>query len=153
MARRLVECVPNFSEGRDAAKVNALAEAVRGVPGVALLDRELDADHNRSVLTFAGPPQKLGRARSATSKILRAKLCSRGRAYHGLNIWKLRSVCADLAVLCGVKNVFISLHHWARDLGVKPTASMCTNPRSKRALFVSLRWFSVGFECHPLLCM
>ena len=54
MARRLVECVPNFSEGRDAAKVEALVEAARSVPGVALLDRELDADHNRSVLTFAG---------------------------------------------------------------------------------------------------
>jgi glutamate formiminotransferase/formiminotetrahydrofolate cyclodeaminase len=57
MARRLIECVPNFSEGRDAAKVDALAEAARSVPGVVLLDRELDADHNRSVLTFAGAPE------------------------------------------------------------------------------------------------
>jgi glutamate formiminotransferase len=52
---RLVECVPNFSEGRDAAKVDAIVEAIRSVRGIAILDREMDADHNRSVITFAGP--------------------------------------------------------------------------------------------------
>jgi glutamate formiminotransferase len=57
MARRLIECVPNFSEGRDAAKVAALVEAACSVAGVAVLDRELDADHNRSVLTLAGAPE------------------------------------------------------------------------------------------------
>jgi glutamate formiminotransferase len=62
MARRLIECVPNFSEGRDAAKVDALVEAVRSVAGVIFLDRELDADHNRSVLTFAGPPESVSEA-------------------------------------------------------------------------------------------
>jgi glutamate formiminotransferase len=51
---RLVECVPNFSEGRRAAVVDALAAAVEEVPGAHLLDRTSDADHNRSVLTFAG---------------------------------------------------------------------------------------------------
>ncbi len=56
MPRQLVECVPNFSEGRDAAKIDAIVQAVLGVPEVVLLDREADADHNRSVLTFAGPP-------------------------------------------------------------------------------------------------
>jgi glutamate formiminotransferase len=49
----LVECVPNFSEGRDAAKVDAIVEAMR-VPGVYLLDREMDADHNRCVITLVG---------------------------------------------------------------------------------------------------
>ncbi len=57
MARRLVECVPNFSEGRDAARVEDIASAIASVPGVVILDREMDADHNRSVLTFAGPPE------------------------------------------------------------------------------------------------
>ena len=57
MARRLVECVPNFSEGRDTEKVEAIVAAIRSVPQIVLLDRELDADHNRSVLTFAGPPE------------------------------------------------------------------------------------------------
>ncbi len=56
MPRQLVECVPNFSEGRDAAKIDAIAQAILAVPEVVLLDREADADHNRSVLTFAGPP-------------------------------------------------------------------------------------------------
>src|SRR6185369_10571531 len=56
MPRQLVECVPNFSEGRDAAKIDAIVQAIVQVPEVALLDRQSDADHNRSVLTFAGPP-------------------------------------------------------------------------------------------------
>lgn len=54
---RLVECVPNFSEGRDRALVEALAAAAEKVPGVVLLDVELDADHHRSVITFAGEPE------------------------------------------------------------------------------------------------
>jgi glutamate formiminotransferase len=53
MSTTLVECVPNFSEGRDAAKVDAIVEAMK-VPGVYLLDREMDADHNRCVITLVG---------------------------------------------------------------------------------------------------
>src|ERR1700740_2094383 len=53
MASTLVECVPNFSEGRDAAKVDAIVEAMK-IPGVYLLDREMDADHNRCVITLVG---------------------------------------------------------------------------------------------------
>ena len=49
----LVECVPNFSEGRDKAKVDAIVEAMK-VPGVFLLDREMDSDHNRCVITLVG---------------------------------------------------------------------------------------------------
>src|SRR5215471_3020772 len=56
MPRQLIECVPNFSEGRDMAKVDAIVHAISSVPDVVLLDRESDADHNRSVLTFVGPP-------------------------------------------------------------------------------------------------
>jgi len=59
---KLVECVPNFSEGRDAATVDAIVEAIRSAPGVTLLDRESDADHNRSVITFAGPPEAVADA-------------------------------------------------------------------------------------------
>ena len=50
----LVECVPNFSEGRRTEVVDAIAAEVSGTDGVHLLDRTSDADHNRSVLTFAG---------------------------------------------------------------------------------------------------
>ena len=59
---RVVECVPNFSEGRDAAKVDAIVAAMREVPGVYLLDRESDADHNRSVITLAGEPEPVAEA-------------------------------------------------------------------------------------------
>src|SRR5579872_2846715 len=62
MARQLVECVPNFSEGRDTAKIDAIAGAIGSVPGVVLLDRESDADHNRSVFTFVGPPAVVAEA-------------------------------------------------------------------------------------------
>ncbi len=51
----LVECVPNFSEGRRANVVDALAAEVSATRGAQLLDRTSDPDHNRSVLTFAGP--------------------------------------------------------------------------------------------------
>jgi glutamate formiminotransferase len=56
MPRQLIECVPNFSEGRDPAKIDAIIQAILAGPGVVLLDRESDTDHNRSVLTFVGPP-------------------------------------------------------------------------------------------------
>jgi glutamate formiminotransferase/formiminotetrahydrofolate cyclodeaminase len=55
--RKIVECVPNFSEGRDRAKINEIAQAVTSVPGVMLLHTHSDADHHRSVLTFAGEPE------------------------------------------------------------------------------------------------
>ncbi len=57
MSRKLVECVPNFSEGRDRAKVDRIAAAIAAWPGAVVLDLELDADHNRSVITFAAPPE------------------------------------------------------------------------------------------------
>lgn len=57
MPTPLVECVPNFSEGRRSEVVDAIAEAVRATPGVLLLDRTSDGDHNRSVLTFVSDPQ------------------------------------------------------------------------------------------------
>jgi len=53
MPTTLVECVPNFSEGRDKAKVDAIVEAMK-VDGVYLLDREMDHDHNRCVITLVG---------------------------------------------------------------------------------------------------
>jgi len=62
MPRKLIECVANFSEGRDAGRVDSLAAAILSVPGVSLLDREMDADHNRSVLTFAGAPEAVAEA-------------------------------------------------------------------------------------------
>jgi glutamate formiminotransferase len=51
----VLECVPNFSEGRDAAVVREIVAAIESAPGVLLLGWESDSDHNRSVATFAGP--------------------------------------------------------------------------------------------------
>jgi glutamate formiminotransferase/formiminotetrahydrofolate cyclodeaminase len=56
MPSPLVECVPNFSEGRNPATLDALRAALTGVPGVRLLDVQADASHNRSVFTFVAPP-------------------------------------------------------------------------------------------------
>jgi glutamate formiminotransferase len=60
--KRLIECVPNFSEGRDAAKVEAIVASMSKVPGVYVLDREMDADHNRCVVTLAGDPDAVAEA-------------------------------------------------------------------------------------------
>jgi len=60
--KRLIECVPNFSEGRDAAKVDAIVASMSKVPGVYVLDREMDADHNRCVVTLAGDPDTVAEA-------------------------------------------------------------------------------------------
>jgi len=57
----LVECVPNFSEGRDKAKVDAIVEAMK-MDGVFLLDREMDADHNRCVITLVGEREAIQEA-------------------------------------------------------------------------------------------
>ena len=57
----LIECVPNFSEGRDKAKVDAILEAMK-MDGVYLLDREMDADHNRCVITLVGDPVNVAEA-------------------------------------------------------------------------------------------
>lgn len=53
---RLVECVPNFSEGRRAEVIDAICSAITSVEGVSLLDREMDGDHNRAVVTFVCHP-------------------------------------------------------------------------------------------------
>lgn len=61
MPSTLVECVPNFSEGRDKAKVDAIVEAMK-IPGVFLLDREMDSDHNRCVITLVGEREPIQEA-------------------------------------------------------------------------------------------
>jgi glutamate formiminotransferase / formiminotetrahydrofolate cyclodeaminase len=54
---KIVECIPNFSEGRDSDKINLIVKTITAVPRVAVLDYSLDPDHNRSVITFAGEPE------------------------------------------------------------------------------------------------
>ena len=57
----LVECVPNFSEGRDSGIVEAIAAGIAATDGVHLAGMEMDADHNRSVITFMGSPENVAK--------------------------------------------------------------------------------------------
>ena len=59
---KIVECIPNFSEGRDIGRVDELVNVAKSVPGVTLLDHSSDADHNRSVLTLIGDPPGIAEA-------------------------------------------------------------------------------------------
>ncbi len=61
-ARKIIECVPNFSEGRDLAKIEKIVEPFRGKEGVKLLDYQRDEDHNRLVVTVVGEPEAVKKA-------------------------------------------------------------------------------------------
>lgn len=65
----LVECVPNFSEGRNEETLRALAAVVTAVPHVVLLDQQRDYDHHRSVLTFVGIPEAVADAALALARV------------------------------------------------------------------------------------
>jgi len=58
----IVECVPNFSEGRNRRTMDEIAAAIESVPGVFVLDAHMDPDHHRSVITFAGSKENVGEA-------------------------------------------------------------------------------------------
>lgn len=70
MQPRLVECIPNFSEGRRPETVRAIADAIASVKPACVLDTHIDPDHNRSVITFVAPPEKMVEA--AVSAVRRA---------------------------------------------------------------------------------
>jgi glutamate formiminotransferase / formiminotetrahydrofolate cyclodeaminase len=62
MSQFLVECIANYSEGRRTEVIEAIADAIRSVQGVHILDRHSDEDHNRTVLTFLGSPEAVEEA-------------------------------------------------------------------------------------------
>src|SRR2546422_3484474 len=62
MAREIVECVPNFSEGRRKEVVDAIVAVIRSVPGTKVLDVQMDANHNRAVVTFIGDRRAVAEA-------------------------------------------------------------------------------------------
>lgn len=78
---QLVECVPNFSEGRNRETVEALVAAVKSVPGVFLLDQEMDHDHHRAVLTFAGFPPAVAEAAFQVTRVAKGRIDLRD--HHG----------------------------------------------------------------------
>lgn len=66
---KLVECVPNFSEGRNKDIIEKIVDEVRKISGVKLLDYSSDEDHNRSVITMIGEPEKIKEALLNASKV------------------------------------------------------------------------------------
>lgn len=66
---RIIQCVPNFSEGRDKEILEKILDEIRRVDGVKLLDYSMDKDHNRSVVTFIGEPENVIEAAFAACKI------------------------------------------------------------------------------------
>jgi glutamate formiminotransferase len=76
--RRLVECVPNFSEGRDPAVIEAIAEAIRRTPGCSLLDVDPGQSTNRTVYTFVGPPEAVVEGALAAARVARERIDMRG---------------------------------------------------------------------------
>lgn len=65
---KIMECVPNISEGRNKAVIEAVIDEIRAVPGVTLLDYSSDESHNRTVITFLGEPERVGDAAVAVAK-------------------------------------------------------------------------------------
>ena len=59
---RLIECVPNFSEGRDLNKIRLITNAIESVDGITLLDVDPGSDTNRTVVTFVGSPEIIAEA-------------------------------------------------------------------------------------------
>ncbi|NLA14288.1 MAG: glutamate formiminotransferase, partial [Tissierellia bacterium] len=56
---RIIECVPNFSEGRNTEKIEKILDVFRGRKGVKLLDYSSDENHNRTVVTIVGEPEEI----------------------------------------------------------------------------------------------
>lgn len=103
MARRLIECVPNFSEGCDALTVAAIRDAIGGVPGCYILRSEMDPDHNRSVITYAGAPEPVAEAafRGIAAAVERIDL----RKHAGVHP---RIGAADVVPFVPIENVVLS---------------------------------------------
>ncbi len=66
---KIIQCVPNFSEGRDKEVVEKIVDEIRVIEGVKLLDYSMDKDHNRSVVTFIGEPEKVIEAAFNATKV------------------------------------------------------------------------------------
>jgi glutamate formiminotransferase / formiminotetrahydrofolate cyclodeaminase len=77
--RQLVECVPNFSEGRDRAVIDAIAEAIRATAGCSLLDVDPGASTNRTVYTFVGTPRAVVEGALAAARVARLRIDMRGQ--------------------------------------------------------------------------
>ena len=68
--RKIVECVPNFSEGRDKKIIDAISDAIKAVKGVTLLDVDPGKSTNRTVYTFVGDPESIVNGAIAAAKVI-----------------------------------------------------------------------------------
>ncbi len=78
--KRIVECVPNFSEGRDRETIEAIAEAIRQTPGCTLLDVDPGQSTNRTVYTFVGDPESIIEGALAAARVAREKIDMRNHS-------------------------------------------------------------------------
>ena len=81
MMQRLIECVPNFSEGRRPERVQLIADAISAVESACVLDTHIDPDHNRSVITFVATPERVVEA--AVNAVRRASELIDMRTHQG----------------------------------------------------------------------
>lgn len=99
---RIIECVPNFSEGRDLAKLEKILDCFRGKEGVKLLDYTSDKDHNRSVVTVIGEPEQLRDAMvDAIGKAVELIDMTRHQGQHP------RMGCVDVVPFIPIRNVTV----------------------------------------------
>jgi glutamate formiminotransferase len=100
MSFKIVECVPNFSEGRDQRKINEVIKAVKEIKGVKLLDVSPDPDYNRTVITFIGSPNAVKKAAfNATKKAIEVIDLRKQKGEHP------RLGAMDVVPFVAVKNV------------------------------------------------
>ena len=74
MSKQIVECVPNFSEGRDSAVIDAIADGIRRTPGCTLLDVDPGRSTNRTVFTFVGAPAAVVEGALAAARVARERI-------------------------------------------------------------------------------
>jgi len=122
MPAPVVECVPNFSEGRDARKVDAIAEAIASAPGVKVLDVTRDPDHNRSVVTFVGSLEQIGEGafRGAAQAVASIDLMSQSGVHPRIGAADVVPFVPVLDIAlqeCAVLAVAVGERIW-RELGV-----------------------------------
>lgn len=72
--KKIVECVPNFSEGRDRAVIDAIADAIRTAPGVTLLDVDPGQSTNRTVYTFVGTPEAVVEGALNSARVAKGRI-------------------------------------------------------------------------------
>ena len=78
MSQPLVECVPNFSEGRDKSVIGRITAPIEAIPGVTLLDVDMGADFNRTVVTMVGNPDDVLKAAIECTIVASALIDMRG---------------------------------------------------------------------------